>query len=291
MSWRIVVVTGVAKLDLKMGFLVVRKESTTKIHISEIHTLIIDSAAVSLTTALLNELTKRKVKVIFCDESHNPASELIPYYGSHDSSLKIKMQMGWSPTMKELVWTEIIGEKIRKQEQVLTDFKHSNEAAMLRGYLCELQTGDLTNREGHAAKVYFNALFGMDFTRSEENVTNAALNYGYSLLLSSFNREICANGYLTQLGLFHDNRFNPFNLASDLMEPFRPLVDRRVLNGAFTAFSRDEKMELISMLNDEVRIGGRIQRLTNAVKIYCKSVFDALNTQDVSKLQFYSLDI
>ena len=291
MSWRVVVVTGVAKLDLKLGFLVVRKESTTKIHISEIHTLIIDSTAVSLTAALLNELMSKKVKVIFCNQAHNPDSELIPYYGSHDSSLKIKMQIGWSLTVKELVWTEIIGEKIRKQEQVLADFKHFNEAAMLRGYLCELQTGDVTNREGHAAKVYFNALFGMDFTRSEENVTNAALNYGYSLLLSVFNREITANGYLTQLGLFHDNRFNPFNLASDLMEPFRPLVDRRVLNGAFSEFAHDEKMELVSMLNDEVRIGGRIQRLTNAVKIYCKSVFDALNTQDISKLQFYSLDI
>lgn len=291
MSWRVVVVTGVAKLDLKMGFLVVRKESTTKIHISEIHTLIIESTAVSLTAALLNELIDRKVKVIFCDQAHNPASELIPYYGSHDSSLKIKMQISWPPVVKELVWTEIIAEKIRKQEQVLMDFKRFNEAAMLRGYLRELQTGDITNREGHAAKVYFNGLFGMDFTRSEDNVTNAALNYGYSLLLSVFNREITANGYLTQLGLFHDNRFNPFNLASDLMEPFRPLVDRCVLNGAFSEFARDEKMELVSMLNDEVRIGGRTQRLTNAVKIYCKSVFDALNTQDVSKLQFYSLDL
>lgn len=291
MSWRVVVVTGVAKLDLKMGFLVVRKESTTKIHISEIHTLIVDSTAVSMTAALLNELMKRRVKVIFCDEAHNPGSELIPYYGSHDSSLKIKMQMGWSPMVKEQVWTEIIAEKIRKQEQLLSDYKRNEEAALLRGYLCELQPGDATNREGHAAKVYFNGLFGPEFTRSAETVTNAALNYGYSLLLSAFNREISANGYLTQLGLFHDNRFNPFNLASDLMEPFRPLVDRCVLNGRFTAFSRDEKMELVSLLNNEVRIGGRIQRLTNAIKIYSKSCFDALNEQDVSRLQFYSLEL
>ena len=291
MSWRVVVVTGVAKLDLKMGFLVVRKETTTKIHISELHTLIVDSTAVSLTAALLNELTKRKVKVIFCDEAHNPGSELVPYYGSHDSSLKIKMQIGWAPTVKEQVWTEIIAEKIRKQEQLLSDFERWEEASMLRGYLRELQPGDATNREGHAAKVYFNGLFGMAFTRSEESVTNAALNYGYSLLLSVFNREISANGYLTQLGLFHDNRFNAFNLGSDLMEPFRPLVDRRVLCGEYTEFTHREKMELVSLLNDEVRIGGRTQRLTNAIKIYCKSVFDALNEQDLSKLQFYSLDL
>ncbi len=291
MSWRVVVVTGVAKLDLKMGFLVVRKESTTKIHISEIHTLIIDSTAVSLTAALLNELIHRKVKVIFCDETHNPASELIAHRGSHDSSLKIKMQIGWSPLIKEQVWTEIIAEKIRKQSQLLYDYERWGEAALLREYLCRLQPGDETNREGHAAKVYFNALFGMDFTRSEECVTNAALNYGYALLLSVFNREICANGYLTQLGLFHDNRFNPFNLGSDLMEPFRPLVDRLVMARQYTEFEHSEKMELVSLLNSEVHIGGRIQRLTNAIKIYTKSVFDALNEQDLSRLQFYSLDI
>lgn len=151
MSWRVVVVTGVAKLDLKMGFLVVRKETTTKIHISEIHTLIVDSTAVSLTAALLNELIHRKVKVIFCDETHNPASELIPCRGSHDSSLKVKMQINWSPIIKEQVWTEIIAEKIRKQEQLLSDYERWEEAALLRGYLCQLQPGDQTNREGHAA--------------------------------------------------------------------------------------------------------------------------------------------
>ena len=91
-----------------------------------------------------------------------------------------------------------------------------------------MEFGDATNREGHAAKVYFNALFGMDFTRTAENSINAALNYGYSLLLSTCTREIAINGYITQLGLFHDNMFNPFNLAFDLMEPFRPLVDNLI---------------------------------------------------------------
>ena len=76
------------------------------------------------------------------------------------------------------------------------------EADLLYQYINEIEFGDVTNREGHAAKVYFNALFGMDFTRSAENVTNAALNYGYSLLLSTFNRCVVANGYITQLGAF-----------------------------------------------------------------------------------------
>ncbi len=291
MSWRVIVVTGVAKLDLKLGFLVVRKESTTKIHISEIHTLMIDSTAVSLTTALLNELIQRKVNVIFCDEAHNPVSTLLPTRGSHDSSMKIKLQMEWPMLIKQQVWTEIVAEKIRKQREFLLDAHQHQEADLLAQYLQQMQFGDETNREGHAAKVYFNALFGMEFTRSEESVTNAALNYGYSLLLSVFNREVVANGYLTQVGLFHENRFNPFNLSCDLMEPFRPLVDRLVYSYGFMSFEHQEKMKMVSLLNEEVHIAGRTQRLTNAVKIYCKSVFDALNEQDISKLQFYANEL
>lgn len=99
---------------------------------------------------------------------------------------------------------------------------------MLYEYITQIEFGDATNREGHAAKVYFNALFGLDFTRSAENSINSALNYGYSLLLSTCARETALNGYITQIGLFHDNIFNQFNLASDLMEPFRPIVDNLV---------------------------------------------------------------
>ena len=291
MSWRVVVVTGVAKLDLKMGFLVVRKETTTRVHLSEIHTLIVDSTAVSLTAALLNELTHQKIKVIFCDEAHNPSGELIPMYGSHDSSMKIKMQMEWPEFIRETVWTEIVAEKIRKQAELLTSCGCEERAKLLKTYLQELTPGDRSNREAHAAKVYFDGLFGVDFTRAEECVTNAALNYGYSILLSAFNREIAASGYLTQLGLFHDNRFNPFNLACDLMEPYRPLVDQVVRDSEFEFFEHEEKMVLVDILNHQVQINGSTQRVTNAIRIYCKSVFEAINQQDMSLLQFYSHEL
>lgn len=211
-----------------MGYLTVRQETTTKIHLSEIAVLMIESTAVSMTAYLLSELIKKKIKVIFCDEKRNPTSELIPYYGSHDTSVKLRKQIEWPKQIKEAVWTEIVSEKIRQQAELLKYYERP-EAEMLSGYIQEIQLGDVTNREGHAAKVYFNALFGMTFTRTEESSINAALNYGYGILLSAFNREIVANGYITQLGLFHDNMFNPFNLASDLMEPYRPIIDARVL--------------------------------------------------------------
>lgn len=286
MSWRTVVIKSNAKLDYQMGFLVVRRDVATKIHISEITNLIIESTAVSLTAALLCELMKNKVKVVFCDEKRNPSSELIPYYGSHDTSAKIKKQIAWTNETKALVWTEIVSEKIRKQAETL-EYYFKSEADLLYGYIKEIEIGDTTNREGFAAKVYFNSLFGMDFTRTEANSTNAALNYGYGIILSCFNREIAANGYITQIGLFHDNMFNQFNLGSDIMEPFRPIIDRAVKELKPVKFEHEEKMEILSVLNEQVIINGRTETVDNAIGIYCRSVFDAMNENDVSQIKFY----
>ncbi len=290
MSWRTVVVSKSAKLDYQLGYLVVRRDTTTKIHLSEISILMIETTAVSLTASLLCELIKRKIKVIFCDEKRNPSSELVPYYGCHDTSIKIRKQIEWKAEEKSLIWTEIVAEKIRKQADLLKSLRKL-EYKMLNQYLMELEPGDATNREGHAAKVYFNALFGMDFTRTADTSVNAALNYGYGIILSTINREIAANGYITQIGIFHDNMFNPFNLGSDLMEPFRPIVDKKVIDMMPKHFDHNEKMMLLTILEKEVLIGGKRECINNAIKIYCKSVFDALNDKDPSLIKFYSNEL
>lgn len=289
MSWRTVVVSRSAKLDYQMGYMVVRQEETIRIFLNEINTVIIETSAVSITGTLMCELVKNKIKVIFCDEKRNPSSELMPYYGSHDTSAKIRNQITWSSDIKAVVWTEIVTEKIKKQMELLNKINKNQEAALLQSYIDDIQYGDSSNREGHAAKVYFNAMFGKDFTRTSDCNVNAALNYGYSIILSSFTREIVANGYITQIGLFHDNMFNQFNLASDLMEPFRPIVDELVFNMELHDFEKSEKMEIVNLLNKQVYINNRTEYINNAIKIYCKSVFDALGDKDIAMIKFYSL--
>lgn len=286
MSWRTLVISGRAKLDYKMNYLEVRGDTTTKVHLSEINTLIISNTAVSLTAYLLCELTKNKIKVIFCDEKRNPSSELVSYYGSHDTSAKIRRQAVQEEDTKNLVWTEIVRDKITKQMEVLERCGRK-EYLMLETYLDELVYRDETNREGHAAKVYFNALFGMGFSRKADNSINAALNFGYSLLLSAFNREIVANGYITQLGIAHNNMYNNFNLSSDLMEPFRPLVDELVYKMNPEVFSREEKIEVLKMLQQEVILDDKRHPVDNAIKLYCKSVLDAPDERDVLLIRFY----
>lgn len=290
MSWRIIVISKRAKLDLQLGKMVVRSDEITKIVLSEISTIIIESTAVSITASLISELAKRKIKVIFCNEKRNPSCELVNYYGSHDTSNKIRKQIAWKQQTKEAIWTEIVTDKIRKQKDLL-ELLGRKESALLDTYLKEITWNDGTNREGHAAKVYFNSLFGLDFTRTEDSLINAALNYGYSVLMSAFAREIVASGYLTQLGIFHDNMFNQFNLASDLMEPFRILIDREVLMMTLEVFQHSEKMQLVNVLNHEVRIDGKVQYVNNAIKIYCKSVFDALSEDDSALIRFYKIEL
>ena len=291
MTWRTIIVRERAKLDYSLNFMTVRKEAETrKISLSEIYMVIVESTAVSLTAVLLNELVKNKIKVVFCDEKRTPSSELLPYYGSHDTSLKYKYQLDWTEECKQRVWTRIVYEKIYNQMLLLKKL-NKDEYKLLEQYLNEIEWNDNSNREGHAAKVYFNTLFGLDFSRNKECFVNAALDYGYSIILSAFNREIVSCGYFTQLGLCHKNPFNKFNLASDFMEPFRILVDEEVYNLEQSEFTKEHKNILINILNKTVTIDDKQQTVANAIKIYCRSLFTGLKEEDLEYIKMYKYEL
>lgn len=287
MSWRTVVITKRCKLDVKLGYLVVRDEETSKIFLDEIALLVIENPAVSLTVCLLEALKEKKIKTVFCDSQHLPMAELVPYSDCYDDVQKVKAQIRWSEETKDLVWAEIIRDKISKQAEFLDELNLSRESRLLRNYSEDIAEGDITNREGHAAKVYFNALFGKEFTRGVTDDINAALNYGYTVIMAMFSREITSSGYLTQLGIFHDNQFNHYNLACDIMEPFRILVDRVVYSFGRGNFDREQKRGLLDILNSEVTIDNRRQTVINASRVYSRGIFDALSSNDITKIKVY----
>ena len=283
-GWRVIVVTGRSKLDLRYNSISIRRDNGTDfIHIGEVNTLILETTTISITAALMCELIKQKVKVIFCDEKSNPHFELLPFYGSHDCSAKIKEQIAWTDFLKESLWTVIVTEKVENQMKKL----NKEEYRILEEYLSQIEHNDSTNREGHSAKIYFSALFGNNFSRNKENSLNAFLNYGYQLLLSAFNKEIVANGYLTQIGIFHKNMFNYYNLSSDLMEPFRVIVDELAYKENPQKFEKDEKRKLQNILNLKFRINNVNHYLSDVIKIYTKSIFDALSSNDLSLVRFF----
>ena len=232
MAFRKVIVSDRCKLEYFLNCLVCRKtDSQHKVLLDEIKLLIINSPQVSFTSALMIELMKRKIKVLFMDEKHNPEGELVPYQNNYYSYRKIKEQLAIDETIKNNLWSYIIREKILNQAKNLRFNDNLKEEAMLLDYANNIEEGDSSNREGHSAKVYFNALFGMNFSRRDDNMINKYLNYGYAIVLSSINRQIKALGYLTELGIHHIGESNPFNLSCNLMEPLRPLVDSYVLKG------------------------------------------------------------
>ncbi len=153
----------------------------------------------------------------------------------------------------------------------------------------DVEPGDKTNREGHAAKVYFNLLFGNNFVRHGTCNINVALDYGYSILLSVFNKEVVSRGYITQIGVNHKNEFNFFNFACDLMEPYRSLVDEYVYSNKDKVFDKEYKISLINILNKKVKIDGKSQYLGNAISVYVKSVLDSLDNPDNVEIFNYEL--
>lgn len=284
MGFRTVVVNSRSKLECRLNFLIVRGETEKRIYINEINTLIVQSTAVSLTAALLSELVRNNVKVVFCDEKCNPSSELLPYYGSHNTSKRIKIQTGWTQEIKDEVWKVLIEKKITSQSELLKKRGFETESIMLEKYAADVTPGDKTNREGHAAKVYFNCILPEGVTRRGSGFINGCLNYGYAVLLSAINREIVASGYMTQIGVWHDNEFNEFNLGSDMIEPLRTIIDETALT--IEPGDATFKHTMAGALNYEVTFADKKTTLDVAVRQYVKSVLYALEVNDPDEVTF-----
>lgn len=289
MGWRTIKISNIAKIELKLDKLVVRYvDEQIQIFINEIDTLIIENTAVSLTASLMVELLKNKVNIMFCDEKRNPYGTLNMLYGSHNTSSRIREQILWQKEIKGKIWSFIVKEKIFQQMNFLK-LLNKQEYNILDKYLSEVEFDDVTNREAYAAKVYFNAIFGNSFSRNQDNAINAALNYGYSIILSYINREIVSSGYLTQVGIHHDNQYNYYNLGCDFMEPFRIIIDREVYKINCEKFTSEEKNILINILNKEVQIDGKNQFVSNAISIYVKSLLQAIEENNINIIKSFRI--
>lgn len=287
MSFRTVVISRKSKISYKNRFLVVKREEDEKyIHLSEIDTIIVDSISVSISAYLLKELAENKINIMFCDEKHNPFGELVPYYSKHNTSKMIKEQISWKATDKDKMWAEIVKNKIMNQALLLRKIRSSKYELVL-SYVDEVVSGDKTNREGHAAKVYFNALFGNKFVRNADDSINAALNYGYAILLSTINKEIINNGYLTQLGIHHKNEFNEFNLTCDLMEPFRIVVDNFVYYNQDRKFDMEYKMDIVNILNNIFNYLNKNYTLKDIIRMFVKKTLEIMSDSDSYKRFIY----
>ncbi len=276
MGFRTILIRKKCKLSYQDGYMIVRNEELKMIHLSEINLIIIESGMVSITSYLINELVKQKIKIIFCDEKHNPSGEFVGYYDNYVTSKRINLQIKWKDDIKEKIWKEIVKIKILNQARVLEE-NNIEEYIKLKQYAEEVELGDKTQRECLAAKMYFKALFGKEFIRGTDDDINSALDYGYSLILSLVNREVVSRGYLTQLGINHKNEYNMFNFSCDLMEIFRPIIDQIVYRTLKQENLQNYKDELLGIFNIKLLIDEKWQYLSNAISIFIQDIINLLN--------------
>lgn len=279
MGWRTVVVNTHSKLSYKNNHLIFKDATRTEmIHLSEVDILLLETTDIVLSTMLIKRLVDENILVIFCDDKRLPTAHLMPYYARHDSSLQLSRQIDWEEAVKAEVWTHIISQKILNQSIYLSACGFIEKSQSVMNLYHSLELFDPSNREGHSARIYFNTLFGKDFNRELDNDINASLDYGYTLLLSMFAREVVLSGCMTQFGLKHANQFNQFNLASDIMEPFRPIIDQIVYENRNNSFVKI-KRELFTIFSDTFQYNNKEMYLTNIVSDYTKKVIKALNNK------------
>ncbi len=290
MSFRTVYITDRSKCSYENGYMVIRQEEQTMIHLSEIFMVVMESTASYVSTYLMAELAQARIPVVFCDTKHNPIGQYSPIYGAHSSTMRIRDQIAWDKQVSDRLWQQIVKSKIHNQAINLKRLGLA-QANMLFGYKGDVLPGDTTNREGHAAKVYFNAIFGNDFSRDLDCPINAQLNYGYSILLAWLNREIAGRGYLTQLGIFHCSEYNHFNLSSDFMEPFRPVIDWYVINHQDQDLTKESKRDLLQLFDEYYEINQGKYRLSSILSLYTKTNMAILSERaDFDSYVEFSLD-
>lgn len=218
--------------------------------IEDIGFVVLEHQQISITLPLLNALSDNNVAVVICGENRMPNAMLMNLDSNTTQGESFRAQIDASEPLKKGIWKQVVEAKIRNQAALLN--KLGKNGDRLKPYYTNVKSGDTDNREGIAAKIYWNELFGDGFVRNREGVSpNNLLNYGYTLLRAAVARALMGSGLLPALGIFHRNRYNAFPLADDIMEPYRPYVDEIVyhmyVNG-ITELDKEAKSQLLHIL-------------------------------------------
>ena len=250
------------RLSLKNRQLVLSEKSGMPVKtapIEDIGFVILEHPQISVTMKLVEELNENNVAVLFCDSKHMPSSMLLPLDAHHIQNELFRAQINTSEPLKKNLWKQTIAAKIKNQARLLE--KHGLNGRPLINLAKTVKSGDSDNREGFAARLYWNSLFGQDFIRDRYGEPpNMYLNYGYILLRSAVARALAGSGLLATLGIHHRNRYNAFCLADDIMEPYRPWVDEIAIRlfekwPGQLMLEKEQKAELLQLMTSDVKIG------------------------------------
>lgn len=289
MKYRVLYISNPCYLSIKHANIVVTSKTTgaTTVPIDEIAVVVLENNHSSMSAAFLSKLAENKIALFSCDESFMPNGIFLPYHQHSRFSEVSKLQFEWSVPLKKQLWQKIVINKIENQVALLKDFDFDTKAFL--PYMSQVKSGDSENIEAIVASFYWKYIFSNSldyFTRQADDIRNAALNYGYAILRGAIARATTASGFTPFFGLHHNNKLNSFNLIDDLIEPFRPIVDKEVYIMFEEELLKDEvlskdiKRRLISLLEVEVYIEKKKYTLLSAIDTYINSLKNASTHKD-----------
>ncbi|MEW6012866.1 MAG: type II CRISPR-associated endonuclease Cas1 [Elusimicrobiota bacterium] len=284
--WRIIDISGEDyKIICSQENFVALKDSEEKlrVHFSDINSIIIHSYSINISGVLVQKLIEYNIPLIICDRAHNPCGMLIQCFKHTEYGNRIQIQINVSKPMLKKAWKQIIEAKITNQYKVLFSLNKKNEAEILKKYSNEVKSGDSTNREASASRVYFQSLFDNFKRDSESNdIINSSLNYAYAVLRSNVARAVVGAGLNPALGIFHSHKHNYFCLVDDLMEPLRPFVDFYIKENydkikEHNSLNSETKKILVGIIDKEFDYNGEMLNILNISQRYVMSYINYLN--------------
>jgi CRISP-associated protein Cas1 len=288
-AWKGVHLTNPARLSLADAQLVVEQDTAVHVALEDIGWIIVDDPRITLTSALLSACMNAGIAIVITDARHTPSGLALPFHTHHRQAAVATLQLACTAPLKKRLWQSIVRAKIANQSNILVGL--GREGAETVGSMVQrVGSGDPDNTEARAARVYWSSLFN-DFTRSNEaDRRNKMLNYGYAVVRSGVARALVAAGFLPCVGLHHASETNGFNLADDLVEPFRPFVDIAVFRicGADKNSSQDLTIEdrraMAGILLAEAGIGEEVMTLLAATEQVAASLARAIEASDLKLL-------
>jgi len=277
--------TAPAYISVKHQQLVLKREGEIvgSIPIEDLGVLIVDHPGCAYSHAALNELLANNVAVIICGKNHHPNGLLLPLDANSVQSERFRVQVAAKEPTKKRLWKQTIQAKIKHQAWCLDQCNREGGDG-LRFLAGKVKSGDRENHEAQAAARYWKLLLGSDFRRKRDGLPpNGMLNYGYTVLRAAVARSLCGAGLHPSFGLHHHNRYNAYPLADDMMEPFRPFVDREVFSfwqAGETSVTAEVKQALLGILSQDVFVAGEKRPLMNVLHFLSANLLRTLAGDD-----------
>lgn len=286
MAYRTIYISNPAYLSVKQNKLILVNElGESSVPLEDINSIIVENMQVTMSAPLMNACANKDIAVFFCDEKHLPSGITLPFQDHVRQRKRIFEQIDLTVPMRKKIWQKIVMQKITNQGLVLKILGRPTSNHLIK-IAEKVNSGDSTNLEGYAARLYFSELFESNFRRFDDDAENSALNYGYAILRGCIARSLVSYGFIPSIGIHHRNEYNNFNLADDIIEPFRPLVDLFVSSVLKPVGDLDNlsKTELVGILGAQLLMGQKRISTLNAIELTVKSLASVVSKKNINEL-------